>query len=227
MSDTSYPVFQHYGTNAQRLAFTPSPPSSGQPLYFWYETDTGNVYVYTTAWHLVTSSTPAVVQLSQIVTTASQATVDFTSISGAYNSLQFRYISQDTTSGTSASTVRIRLNNDSTSGNYTATYRIGTQAGSSFGSSQAASAGGVAIGPQPNAGNTGLASSGELLLHSYANTTFHKRVLGITAADWSGSDQSMLIQARWANTAAVTRVTFTTDGTAFTNGSIFTMYGIN
>jgi len=33
--------------------------------------------------------------------------------------------------------------------------------------------------------------------------------------------------ARWKSTAAITRLTFTTDGTAFTNGSTFTLYGIS
>ncbi len=56
MSDTSYTVFQHYGTNAQRLAFTPTPPGTGNPIYIWYETDTDNTYVYTTAWHQIASS---------------------------------------------------------------------------------------------------------------------------------------------------------------------------
>jgi Fe-S cluster assembly scaffold protein SufB len=51
MSDTAYPVFQHYGTNAQRLAFTPSPAGGTQPIYIWYETDTNNYYIYTTGWH--------------------------------------------------------------------------------------------------------------------------------------------------------------------------------
>lgn len=50
MSDTSYPIFEHYGTNAERLAFTPAPPATGQPIYVWYETDTDNFYIYTTAW---------------------------------------------------------------------------------------------------------------------------------------------------------------------------------
>lgn len=50
MSDTSYPVYQHYGTNAQRLAFTPSPPATGQPIYIWFESDTNNYYIYTTSW---------------------------------------------------------------------------------------------------------------------------------------------------------------------------------
>lgn len=56
MSDTSYAVYQHYGTNAQRLAFTPTPPASGQPVYIWYETDTGDTYLYDTSWHLIVGS---------------------------------------------------------------------------------------------------------------------------------------------------------------------------
>lgn len=56
MSDTTYETFQHYGTNADRLAFTPNPSAGIQPIYIWYETDTNNVYVYTTAWHLVSGS---------------------------------------------------------------------------------------------------------------------------------------------------------------------------
>jgi hypothetical protein len=63
MSDTSYNVFQHYGTHAARLAFTPT-PGSGQPIYIWYETDTGSTFLYDTSWHQVTSSgtLPATVQ---------------------------------------------------------------------------------------------------------------------------------------------------------------------
>lgn len=60
MSDTAYPVFQHYGTNAERLAFTPSPPATGQPIYKWYETDTGNEYTYDTSWHLVSGTASSV-----------------------------------------------------------------------------------------------------------------------------------------------------------------------
>lgn len=55
MSDIKYSVFQHYGTNAQRLAFVPAPAAGIQPLYFWYETDTGALYLYFTAWVAVSS----------------------------------------------------------------------------------------------------------------------------------------------------------------------------
>lgn len=57
MSDVTYQIYQHYGTNAERIAFTPDPPAGYQPIYIWYETDTDDVYVYTTAWHLVVPGT--------------------------------------------------------------------------------------------------------------------------------------------------------------------------
>ena len=53
MSDTVYSTFQHYGTNAERLAFAPDPAAGIQPVYIWYETDTGDVYLYDSSWHLV------------------------------------------------------------------------------------------------------------------------------------------------------------------------------
>lgn len=56
MSDSRFEQFEHYGTNAERLAFTPAPAAGIQPLYTWRETDTGNLYVYDTAWHLIGGS---------------------------------------------------------------------------------------------------------------------------------------------------------------------------
>lgn len=62
MSDSAYQVYQRYGTNTQRLAFSPSPPTipaGTQPIYIWYETDTGNTYLYATSWHLISGSASA------------------------------------------------------------------------------------------------------------------------------------------------------------------------
>lgn len=53
MSDTTYETFQHYGTAAARAAFVPNPAAGIAPIYTWYETDTGNVYVYDSSWHLI------------------------------------------------------------------------------------------------------------------------------------------------------------------------------
>lgn len=50
MSNVKLNEFFQYGTNAERLAFTPSPASGVQPIYVWYETDTDEFYIYTSAW---------------------------------------------------------------------------------------------------------------------------------------------------------------------------------
>lgn len=60
MSDITFDKFMHYGTNAQRLAFTPTPASGVQPLYFWYETDTGALYFYDTTWHALSVGSAAI-----------------------------------------------------------------------------------------------------------------------------------------------------------------------
>lgn len=56
MTDSAFNQFVNYGTNADRLAYTPSPPTPASgplPLYIWYETDTGDTYAYDTAWHKI------------------------------------------------------------------------------------------------------------------------------------------------------------------------------
>lgn len=51
MSDTALNKIIQYGTNAARIAFTPSPPAGSQVLYIWFATDTLNTYVWTgAAW---------------------------------------------------------------------------------------------------------------------------------------------------------------------------------
>lgn len=58
MSDARYDTYQHYGTNAERLAFVPNPPSltGVQPIYIWYETDTLTTWVYSTSWVQITGA---------------------------------------------------------------------------------------------------------------------------------------------------------------------------
>lgn len=49
MTDSTLNRFLSSGTNAERLAFTPTPPtpaSGPDPTYLWYETDTGNTYAW-------------------------------------------------------------------------------------------------------------------------------------------------------------------------------------
>lgn len=62
MTDQTLNRFLSYGTNAQRLAFVPVPPtpaSGPSPAYLWREIDTGDTYIYDTSWHLLTSGSDA------------------------------------------------------------------------------------------------------------------------------------------------------------------------
>ena len=285
-SDSAYPTFQHYGTNAQRLAFTPSPAAGTQPIYLWKETDTGYTFLYDTSWHQIVGSAPGAVPievttnttvaaatgwvvpeqleidggvsleiaggaiveitgavgvvgvlagsqggglvfLSQVTTSGSQSTVDFQNIPQTYNALKLIYSARDTASGTGRSAIRIRLNNDSTSANYTAAARVGAYNAASVVSSIAGASGGGSIGAQPNDGNTiGIVSTGEVLIVGYAATTFHKRILASVGYEDTQSGVE-LEQFRWTSFAAINRVTVTTDGTAFKDGLVWTLYGMN
>lgn len=167
------------------------------------------------------------VRLDQIVTSGSQATVDFTSISGSYQALLLIWDAQDTTAGTNGSTITMKVNNDGTSGNYTSSQRAAAIGGFDLSTTNAATGTGGQIGFIPNAGNTGMTGSGSLKIVNYAGTTFHKRIVG----EW-GDDDGInagfvsVFTWRWKSTAAITRLTVTA-GTAFTNGSVFTLYGLN
>lgn len=52
MSDTALNQIVQYGTNAERVAFTPDPAAGSQVLYIWYETDNApDTYVWDgSAW---------------------------------------------------------------------------------------------------------------------------------------------------------------------------------
>jgi len=96
MSDTALPVIIHYGTDAQRLAFTPSPASGVQQLYKWYSTDTDAEWSYTTGWHQTSgssSATPGLVGPLEQHTASASATLDFTAfISASYTTYVFDFV---------------------------------------------------------------------------------------------------------------------------------------
>jgi hypothetical protein len=105
MSDTALDKFLNYGTAAERIAFTPSPPPLAT-LYLWYETDTGDTYVYDSSWHLV-SGTAGIVRREVVVMSdaaiKSSPTVPVELIAAAPSGFRYRLIAYtimvDTTSG--------------------------------------------------------------------------------------------------------------------------------
>ncbi len=169
-----------------------------------------------------------VVKLSQIVTASSQASVDFTSIASTYSAIRVEFFARDTQGGTASVVMRVRVNNDSTSGNYTASAFSGIQNGATLSSTNAASANGVFISGLPQDGNTaGITTAAVVTFIGYAGTTFHKRILAQCGYDDGTSNLTELnFSSRWKSTSAINQLTFYTDGTAFKDGSVFTLYGI-
>jgi hypothetical protein len=176
----------------------------------------------------VDAATSAFVRLAQVVTSGSQATVDFSSIPNTYRALVLHWTTRDTQAGTASVVARVRINNDNTAANYTAAAYSGIQNGAALAGTNAASTGGVFCFANPQDGNTaGIACNGFLVIEDYTDTTWHKRILSRYAADDATTNLTTLIlQARWKSAAAINRLTVTTDGTAFKDGSIFTLYGV-
>ena len=166
-------------------------------------------------------------KIAQVVCSGSQTSVDFTSIAATYSTLKVLWFGQDTGAGTGLVDLLLKINNDGTAANYTATGRIGSQNGSAFASGISAGTSGAEAGTLIKAGDANDPSAGEITIIGYAGTTFHKRVLFSAGADDSSTNHTVFSgEFRWKSTAAVSRLTFSSGGTAFQDGSTFTLYGI-
>lgn len=169
------------------------------------------------------------VRLAQVITAGSQTTVDFSSISALYQALVIHWIAQNSGAGTTDVAMHLKINNDGTSGNYTSAGRTGILNGSASNANVGATAAGGAVGTLAQSGTSGSASGGEIIIPGYAQTTFHKRVVGKHAEDTTTAGIFVATSGfRWKSTVAINQLTFAaSDGTAFTDGSIFTLYGAN
>ncbi len=229
MSDTSYPTFQHYGTNAQRLAFTPSPGAS-QPIYMWYETDTGSTYLYDTSWHQLTSGgVSGLTRIGETVTSGSQATVTFSSIPTTWRDL---IISVRGRSNEAALTtfVLLTLNNDS-GANYDEEdiYMLGVTNGTSnITEGLAQTSIGKAFIPGATA-TASVAGSVEYTVLDYKGTTFQKALRYELATKWGTSTGTVargLGSAFYRSASAVSRVDVNLGGgNTFVNNSVVSLYG--
>jgi hypothetical protein len=201
-----------------------------------YSTAAANLAVGADGKVLVASSAAAtglsyaggLVQISKITTSASQATVDFTSIPATYTDLMVMWQARSNISGVNEA-MSIKFNNDGTSGNYTITEWWQAYAvGSSVSLTAAASTGLFALSVSGNTSPTSHAGTGQLVVNNYLGTTFYKQMNAIGSFHGSaGTSQqvSQITSGTWKNTAAVTRLTFSVP-TSFVNGSVFTLYGV-
>lgn len=110
----------------------------------------------------------------------------------------------------------IRFNSDS-GNNYSQVKMTGN--GSSTSSSSASSVNGARIGYGPT---TSARSNSIAQIMDYAATDKHKTLLTRT----NESDEVWATACRWANTSAITSVSFLYEGVSLGTGSTFSLYGV-
>lgn len=68
----------------------------------------------------------------------------------------------------------------------------------------------------------------DIIIPNYAQTTFFKAVISTSFGMFTVTPTvaTYVLGFVWLSTAAITTLTFTAGGTAFVNGSTFTLYGM-
>jgi hypothetical protein len=161
--------------------------------------------------------------------TGSSNTITFSSIPGTYQHLQIRFIAKDT--NTSLSSYSINVNFNGTTTNYAAHRLIGDGSNASATASSAAT---TITTIRAIAGNDATVGAdtygvGIIDIHDYASTTKNKVMRmfnGIDGNDTSSSFRVNLVSGLSIDTNAITSISLQTNGTAFTTGTTFALYGI-
>lgn len=163
------------------------------------------------------------VKIGEVVTSGSQSTVTFSSISSSYRNLEIQ-ISGRGSNASTAVELRMRFNGD-TGNNYdsvrnnrfaTAVYRAASSC--------------VVAEILGSTGPTDAAGSSTINIQNYKGTTFQKSYTGMavtkvgTASDGdiTGTQQ---VSGFWRNTAAITQIDIFTASGNFVNGSVVSLYG--
>ena len=169
----------------------------------------------------------AMTVIARTVLGSAAASVDFTSIPATYENLLVSWVVR-ATSSSSWAIMYCRMNGDSTA-NYEWSYH--RQTGGSGGQIQSASGetGLYAALTVDDAGTSGFAAYGSMLVPGYARTVFNKTAVGSSAAQYGvGTGKSSVgdYNGTWVSTAAVNQLTFYPSSGNFKAGSVFTLYGI-
>jgi len=156
--------------------------------------------------------------------TSNVASISFTSIPATYTHLQVRLIARTNASALSRG-VSVTFNSDTTSGNYSfhrivaedATAGAYGQSGLDY----------IVLSAAANSG-TSVYGVGILDILDYANTNKYKTSRIANGLERNSSSESfvMLRSQVWANTNAITSITFSSAGADFVTYTQFALYGI-
>jgi hypothetical protein len=154
------------------------------------------------------------------------SSITFSSIPATYTHLQLRFSVQTNRSGVTGDNMFIRFNGDSTSGLYSRHQLFGF--GNAIPTSAAAtSQNEIFIGSICSSNVRDLFAMSVLDILDYDNTTKAKTTRAFTGYTDNGTGAMALMGGAWYNTNAITSISiFPQSGTAFTAGSVVTLYGI-
>ena len=162
--------------------------------------------------------------LSTITLTASQTSIEFTSISSAYTHLQLRGTLKDDRPTYINDGVIINFNGD-TGTNYTRHRLWGD--GSTASAAANTSINGSILYAGTAAAGTNIFSGFVLDILDYTNTNKYKTIRALNGVDGNGSGYISLDSGLWQNTAAINSIKFTPQsGTNFLQYSKIALYGV-
>jgi len=150
---------------------------------------------------------------------SSSTSVDFQNIPATMKDLVFIINAKSSDSGTERN-LFYRLNNDTTSGNYFGVSAYAFTSGNTSGSFNST----PDIMYMPRSGDPFGVST--LQIMDYSATDKQKTQLQRFNTKGSPTDLTGMAAIRWANTAAVNRVTFFTTSGAIAQGSTISLYGV-
>jgi hypothetical protein len=152
-------------------------------------------------------------------TNSSATSVDFQNIPSTMRDLVFIVNAKSSDSGTERN-LFYRLNNDTTSGNYFGVTGYGFTSATASGTFNST----PDVMYMPRSGDSFGIST--LQIMDYSATDKHKSLLWRFNTKGSATDLAGMGAIRWANTAAVNRITFYTTSGAIAQGSTISLYGI-
>ena len=164
------------------------------------------------------------------VTSGGQTTITFSSIPSTYTHLQIRAIANDTYTISAPSSGQFQANfNGDTGTNYW--YHSLYGSGTAIGSQGSGGYNGIYVLAGTTTGGVAnhLMTPSVMDILDYTNTNKYKttRTLSGTDVNATGGGKYIALQSgAWANTAAITSISITTQGTAFDQYSQFALYGV-
>ena len=153
--------------------------------------------------------------------TSTSTSVTFASIPQTYTDLRIVVSARDTGTGPWQG-FDIELNGDSTSANYVSKsgYSTGTTTGGQGGA-------GFLVGYHNTSTNTAsIFGNSEIHIPSYSATIAKSWTWHAVTGNMATDQINIFGLGRWTNTAPITQVKLTTQGTAFASGSTFYLYGV-